>query len=195
MSLRKSGLFGGPGSWVLVACVILFSGCAVLPVTGGKQAGVFQTFEPHGKLTEMGVGFAGYWFREQQSGAFIHLQASYSGSVTGVHYPSLPAEGAGDPITAREKNGALLAIGPTWMVNDRLAVYGGMGIGSSSTWTERQDATLELSPTGYYHYEGDRDLGLHGTCGALLQLGEGWIVDLGYGSYSDAIHVGLGYSY
>ena len=174
---------------------LLISGCLSLPISDGQQAGVFQGFEPHGKLTEMGVGFGGYWFRDQQPGAFVQIQASYSGSVTGVHYTDLPVEGTGDPVTARERNGALVAMGPTWKVNDLLVVYGGLGIGSSSQWIEKFDADLELSPTGYYHYEGDRKYGIHGSVGSLLQLGEGWILDVGYGSYSDAIHLGIGYSY
>ncbi|MGE4618456.1 MAG: hypothetical protein AAEJ04_01455 [Planctomycetota bacterium] len=188
-----------PGRWLLVGFLSgflgLVSGCTILPVSGGSQTGVVHVFEAKEKPSEVGVGFAGYWFRDQQLGAFVHLQASYSGSVTGVHYSDLPAEGAGDPITAVEKNGALLAIGPTWKVNEELVVYGGLGVGTSSKWTERFDADLELSPNGYYHYEGDRDVELHATLGSLLQLGGGWVMDLGYGSYSDALHVGFGFSY
>lgn len=195
MLARKTRLATDLRFVLLGVSLLLVAGCAVLPVSDGEQAGVFQVFEPHGDLTEMGVGFGGYWFRDQQPGAFIQLQASYSGSVTGVHYPALPSEGVGDPITARERNGALFAIGPTWRVNDRMAVYGGLGIGSSSEWIERIDGDLELSPTGYYHYEGDREYGLHGSIGSLLQLGGGWILDVGYGSYSDAVHFGIGYSY
>ncbi|MEE2882691.1 MAG: hypothetical protein VYD70_03105 [Planctomycetota bacterium] len=186
--------------WLLLASLVAVTGCAVVPVGGGTQAGVFQVFEPHGKLSDTGVGFAGYWFRDHQVGTFLHVQTSYSGSVTGVHHSSLPAEGVGDPVTARERNGVIIAIGPTWKVNEKMTVYGGLGIGFSSQWTERFDVDYEtasdpLSPTGYYHYKGDKERGFHATFGSLLQLGGGWIVDLGYGSYGDAAHVGLGYSY
>ena len=200
MSLRVAQTVRFFGIWIMLGCLMVVTGCVVIPVGAGNQAAVFQVFEPNGKLSDTGVGFAGYWFRDQQPGTFIHLQTSYSGSVTGVHYPELPSEGVGDVVTGRERNGGIIAVGPTWRVNDKMAVYGGIGIGFSSQWTERFDVDYEtasdpLSPTGYYHYKGDKDRGFHATFGSLLQLGGGWIVDLGYGTYADAMHVGFGYSY
>ena len=191
MSLRVAQTVRFFGIWILLGCLLVVTGCVVMPVGAGNQAAVFQVFEPNGKLSDTGVGFAGYWFRDQQPGTFIHLQTSYSGSVTGVRYPGLPAGGSRDEVTGRERNGAIIAVGPTWRVNDKMAVYGGIGIGFSSQWIERFDADMER----YYHYKGDKDRGLHATFGSLLQLGGGWIVDLGYGTYADAMHVGFGYSY
>lgn len=179
----------------LLVGMLCLHGCAVLPVTGGEQAGVFQVFEPGAKMKDTGVGFAGYWFRDQQPGVFLHLQTSFSGAVSGIGVGNLPVAGEADPVTSQEVHGVSIAVGPTWRVNDQLSVYGGLGVGSISVWEERFDVDLEVSPTGYYHYDRGTESGLHATIGSLIHLGDDWILDVGYGSYGESIHVGLGYSY
>ncbi|MDE0959504.1 MAG: hypothetical protein OSB09_01860 [Planctomycetota bacterium] len=184
-------------SWV---CLLLItsgclSGCLVLPVAGGEQAGVFQVFEPKSKVEDTGVGLSGYWFRDQQPGLFLQLQSAFSGAVSGVEYASLPVGSDGDPVTARERHGVTIAAGPTWKFNQYLSVYGGLGVGSVSRWEERWDADLVLSPTGYYHTDAGTTSELHWTFGSLIQISDGWVIDVGYGTFSDSVHVGLGYRY
>jgi hypothetical protein len=36
---------------------------------------------------------------------------------------------------------------------------------------------------------------LHLTFGSLIRIGDGWVIDAGYGTFSESVHVGLGYSY
>jgi hypothetical protein len=195
MSTRISTSSVGILAWLAIACSGVISGCAILPVPEGEKVGVFQLFEPKIRLQDTGVGFAGYWLGKGQPGVFLHLQTSFSGAVSGVRYGDLPVEAMGDPVTDREHHGATLAAGPTWKVNDQLSIYGGIGIGAVSRWEERFDADLVLSPTGYYHHDLGTDTGFHAVFGSLFQLGGGWVLDAGYGTYSESVHVGIGFSY
>jgi opacity protein-like surface antigen len=195
MAARKSTPLGLCWVYFLLIAGVGLSGCMVLPVPGGEQAAVFQVFEPKSRVEDTGIGLSGYWFRDQQLGVFLQLQSAFSGAVSGVEYPSLPVSSAGDPVTAREQHGLTIAVGPTWKFNEHLAVYGGLGVGSVSRWEERFDGDLLLSPTGYYHHDAGTSSDLHLTFGSLIRIGDGWVIDAGYGTFSESVHVGLGYSY
>ncbi len=195
MAARKSTPLVPCWVYFLLIASVALPGCMILPVAGGEQAAVFQVFEPKSRVEDTGIGLSGYWFREQQLGVFLQLQSAFSGTVSGVEYSSLPAASTGDPVTAREQHGLTIAVGPTWKFNEHLAVYGGLGVGSVSRWEERFDGTTGLSDTGYYHYDAGTSSDLHLTFGSLIRIGDGWVIDAGYGTFSESVHVGLGYSY
>ncbi|MDG2085179.1 MAG: hypothetical protein P8K66_09505 [Planctomycetota bacterium] len=175
--------------------LVALTGCVILPEGEGSAASTIQYFEAEGSLEGTGVGFAGYWIRENQPGVFLQLQTLRNGVVGGEELSDLPSGSGGDPVTGQEQLGWCLSAGTTWEINETCSIHAGLGLGFSETWQEQFDSDLILGSAGFYNTSNGQSFDLEACAGAMFKLGNSWVLDTGYNTFSEALYLGLGYSY
>ena len=118
---------------------------------------------------------------------FFDVHASSQGAANGVRYSQEPPAASTHPVTDTAEFRGSLHLGPCVRLVDRLHAYAGVGFGYSQRTIERFDASLGLSPDGYYSYSENPSVQGSATAGLLVEPAENFLLGVGWDVYFDGV--------